>query len=1049
MKTFSLSANIEAGLAVGESYIVTPNVQKVVKEILDQYRVGVHTFCIIGTYGTGKSCFLLNFEKDFDSTIKHKSLLNPKSLSDSSDFEILNILGDFKELDSLLKKRLTAQYKVDVPSSLDFLKQYQKVLKSKNRQLIIAIDEFGKILEHAAKVNPEGELYFLQKLAEVVNAPSSRILLLTTLHQNFSAYASRLTSAQKNEWNKVKGRFKEVVFAEPVEQLLYLAAEHIANKSIPDKHFNEIYQLAVKDKFVPSSFSLDTAQKIYPLDTFAAFAVTRAIQRYGQNERSLFSFLTSDSENSVNHFSARKNELYNLTQVYDYVVNNFYSYLVDANADSASWGAIRVAIERAEGSDWKDETCLQDAISVIKAIGLLNLFGNAGFAMSISDMEFYAEQAMGISSAAEILHELIRLKIIRYAEYKHRLLLFEGTDINIEDEVIKASSLVPVPQDIVEKLMPHFKNRIVPAKSAYYEKGTPRYFEYQLLAEPIDIVPCDDVDGYIEVIVETNNCSKERVAQFSTECEHAILFAVLTNTDSIIENLHKIDIYDYIEQKVLLDKTDRVALREIENLRAYEKALLQKKIIDNLYSYSGVVLWYYKGQQCHIKSQRDFNILLSSICNDVYSLTPTVKNELFNRQKLSGSISAARVKYLSALVNNGGIEDLGFETDKFPPEKTIYNTLLKNTGLHINGVFTERPTNEDISTLWDACESFLKDTAERPRKISDLIKLLSGQPFKMKQGFLDFWIPTYLFLKRQDYSLYGSNGAYIPNVNMEFFDILKKHPSDFTIKAFAIDGVKIAFYNQYRRFINQSSSEEIKGDKFIETIKPFFYFYNHLNPYEKQTKKFDSLSTLKFRDVLAKAKDPEKTFFEDLPEALGYDKQSLQDESFVQNYCSLIEKAIRELRSCYSKLIDRLENRLIDGLGLESGDYRDYVEEIHSRLSCVKTHLLTDKQKDFYNHAMAVFDNRREWFQSICYAAMDQPLERLRDDQEEQLADNLVFLFRECEKQAVISKAMAYSISSDEEEKSNILEAKISKMLSGDDNLDVYTLIKILRRMMK
>ena len=76
-------------------------------------------------------------------------------------------------------------------------------------------------------------------------------------------------------------------------------------------------------------------------------------------------------------------------------------------------------------------------------------------------------------------------------------------------------------------------------------------------------------------------------------------------------------------------------------------------------------------------------------------------------------------------------------------------------------------------------------------------------------GVLDFWIPTYLYIKRLDYSLFGSNGAYIPEINMEFFELLKKRPLDFTVKAYAEDGVKMEFYNQYRKFINASESKEI------------------------------------------------------------------------------------------------------------------------------------------------------------------------------------------------------------------------------------------------
>ena len=94
-------------------------------------------------------------------------------------------------------------------------------MKKANKFLFIVVDEFGKVLEHAAKNNPERELYFLQKLAEFVNVPSRNIILLTTLHQNFGAYAGKLTDSQRNEWLKVKGRYKELVFSEPVQTALY------------------------------------------------------------------------------------------------------------------------------------------------------------------------------------------------------------------------------------------------------------------------------------------------------------------------------------------------------------------------------------------------------------------------------------------------------------------------------------------------------------------------------------------------------------------------------------------------------------------------------------------------------------------------------------------------------------------------------------------------------------------------------------------------------------------------------------------------------------
>ena len=1049
MRSFSLSANIENGVSGNEKYIVTPNAQKVACEIVNQYQAGIHSFTIIGTYGTGKSCFLLNFEQDLLKPDKSGVLIrNKEALARVNGYDILNIVGDYQPLEQLLSSRL--RKKANGDNALDMLRDYQLRMKKQNKMLVIVVDEFGKVLEHAAKNNVEDELYFMQQLAEFVNVPSRNILLLTTLHQNFSAYASKLTTTQKNEWTKVKGRFQEVVFAEPIEQLLYMAAESLENKSEKSNtQANVLLSLAKDCHFVSPMLECETISKLFPLDAFSATILTKAIQKYGQNERSLFSFLNAQGANSLSNFESTSTRTYNISIVYDYLVANFHSYLTDANTDSMGWSAILVAIERVETAKWDTAQNLIDAIKTIKAIGLLNLFGSAGFSMTSAQLSSYMQTAMEIENAKEVISELKRLRIIRFAEYKQRFVLYEGSDVNIEEEIEKASAIVPPPINPIDSLRIEFDSKVAPVKAYYYHCGTPRYFEYSLSSGPKDNTPTGDIDGYIELIFSTDSDVDEKVCNFSKTCNNAIIFVVFHQTDTLIAHLHKILVYQYITEKVLIDKADNVALREISNLKAYEQSLLNKELKDSLFSYNERVGWIYKGEKQNINRQRDFNALLSKVCADVYSQTPVINNELINKHKLSSSISTARIKYLQALLTNVDKEDLGWEKDKFPPEKTIYYTLLKTTGIHRNGQFSDAPTDKGIMTLWNACEKFLQSTQDKPRKVSELIKMLSEQPFKMKMGVLDFWIPTYLYIKRLDYSLFGNNGAYIPEINMEFFDLLKKHPEDFSIKAYAEDGVKVDFYNQYRKFINADESDEIKGDKFIETVKPFFFFYNHLNEYSKHTRKFDNVSTLRFRDVLAKAKDPEKTFFEDLPEALGYDKTSLKSEEFVANYCKIIQKAIRELRACYNALIDRIEGCLIERLNLQEFEYNDYIVEIRQRLSNIKVHLLSEKQKDFYNHAMAEFDNRQEWYQSICYAAIDQPLNRLRDEQEEQLIDNIVFLFRECEKHAVISEAMTFQVGEEERKQAEALEAKIEETLTNDNNLNIYALMNILKKKMQ
>ena len=310
---------------------------------------------------------------------------------------------------------------------------------------------------------------------------------------------------------------------------------------------------------------------------------------------------------------------------------------------------------------------------------------------------------------------------------------------------------------------------------------------------------------------------------------------------------------------------------------------------------------------------------------------------------------------------------------------------------------------------------------------------------------------------------------------MEFFELLQKHPSDYSIKALDVSGVRMDIFNQYRKFLNVKALGEVKSNDFIETIKPFFFFYSRqLNDYAKHTRRFNHSQTERFRDTLAVARDPEKTFFEDLPEALGYDKNSLCDKDKVEEFCYVINRAVKELRSCYNDLIDRIESSILDALGIDEYEYAEYILTIRHRFASVNEHLLTDRLKEFYHHVMAEFDNRKEWYQSICYTALEQPLERLRDDQEEMLVHNLIALFRECEKYSDISRmnisdsneecfavdmvatkgknlsSQTFRLPETEKAKADELERLLDNALAStdNDNVAICTLLRVLNKKM-
>lgn len=63
------SVNIEQNTTNDFNYIVTENSKLVVGSLVNGFNSGHHSFTLIGTYGTGKSSFILALENDLKNRV--------------------------------------------------------------------------------------------------------------------------------------------------------------------------------------------------------------------------------------------------------------------------------------------------------------------------------------------------------------------------------------------------------------------------------------------------------------------------------------------------------------------------------------------------------------------------------------------------------------------------------------------------------------------------------------------------------------------------------------------------------------------------------------------------------------------------------------------------------------------------------------------------------------------------------------------------------------------------------------------------------------------
>jgi hypothetical protein len=454
---FTTSVNIIRDTDRDFNYIPTPNAKQVVSQIVNDFKKGIRSFNVVGTYGTGKSSFLLAFEQSIKGT---KRYFEPNFASNPK-YDFVKIVGSYASIVEQFADVFEVQTNKNQQENIlsEIFNRYHSLGKE-NKVLFILIDEFGKFLEYASKHNPEKELYFVQQLAEFCNNPKHNIILITTVHQSLESYAYGLSKTQQQEWTKVKGRFREITFNEPVEQLLFLASEYVAENFETKTSKSEIekcLKLTTETKAFNfnKEFLKEIALKLYPLDILSANILTLSLQRYGQNERSLFSFLESTDHTGLAKFNKKENPFYNLSNVYDYLNFNFYSFLTSKyNPDFSAWGSIRSSIEEVERAF---DSNINDYIKAVKTIGLLNIFSASGSVLDLNFFVAYLKTACGVADVKDIIKNLETKNIIRYRSHSRRFILFEGTDLDIQTALLEAGNKISEVVDISTLLNKHIQ----------------------------------------------------------------------------------------------------------------------------------------------------------------------------------------------------------------------------------------------------------------------------------------------------------------------------------------------------------------------------------------------------------------------------------------------------------------------------------------------------------------------------------------------------------------------------------------------------------------
>lgn len=1069
MAEFSVSTNIIRDQNRDIHYIPTPNAKQVFERIANNFRTGHRAFNIIGSYGTGKSSFLWALEQNLSG--KNDSYFGSANgqYSGIKDFEFINLIGENRSF----KKAFAEKLELKNDSTKAILLALKEKTKDKTCTVIV-VDEFGKYLEYAVANDPSSELYFIQELAEFANNPDWNIVFITALHQNFGSYFYNLKATDRNEWEKVRGRLLDISFNEPIEQLLFLAAERqkeMGFKIGDENKFERLLGLLQDSNLINNAGILDKdlARKLFPLDYLSAYVLVNALTRYGQNERSLFTFLSSNEKFGLKGLDSFNGEGFHLAKVYDYLSTTLSTYLLDRkfNKDKSQWEAAFLAFEKVS-LFITDDAELKQMENLLKTILLVNLFAREFGTWNELVLSEYAMLAMGIPDSAKLIKTLKSQRIITYSYATNKFKFSTGTSLNIEEAIENAGKDLSADLPITELLKQYIELPIVQAKAYQYKFGTPRLFKFRFSEELVFPEPEGELDGYVNILF-TDKDIKNQLFEISEKLVFPQLFVIVNSLDNIRRLLFEVE-----KVKIVMERDAKDDI-EAQNMLAEEQKFLETEIValieSYLFSSTSDTFWIYNGREIEIASKTDFNKQISLFCEEKYGQTPRFRNELANREYLSTPIMTARKALLSDLLTNPHLEDIGYDKDRFPPQKTIYLSLLKDPGIHrLEGELFDLggPNDPSYQSIWKESEGFLMTSIFSKKNLEELYNgLMSGQ-LKLKRGFVEFWVPIFLIIKKEDFALFHNERGYVPYIDDDVLDLIHKKPSDFSIKAYKVEGIKLDLFHQYRE-ITALSDEIGKGSSFIKIFSSFVRFYRSLPTYTLQTDKLTQHARA-FRNAISKAEDPASALFESIPNSLGYGRINFEeDQTILKGFVDQLNEVIYELRTAYDELLNRIESYLLETISTEETEFKAYKSEIQARYRSIKAHLLIPKFKVFHTRLMSSLDDRDSWIKSLADQLLGKSIDQMSDQEERILMDRLKEAFSNLDRVQEVHEFMdkkggaeAYSIdlmdnsglvhhdkftlSQHDQSKAEALYSKLVGLVKEEDRLHTKAaLIKLLK----
>lgn len=886
-----------------------------------------------------------------------------------------NVLHELNEVSALARSGQHADPRF-VLDALDELADVAPVL--------LVVDELGKALEYAAATSREGDLYLLQQLAERFSSGEGMSgCFLALQHLAFEDYATGLSPIQRREWRKVQGRFDDVVFTGSAGHAANLVASSIRLQETPTALKRATKQareglLQVAPDLRDAMDALGPPPAGYPLHPAVIPAAAELSGRFGQHDRSLLAFLTSDAPDALpalmQGLSIRDGEVpfIRLADMYDFYVDGVASMAL-VGEDAARLREIRGRVaEATELSDY--------ARRCLKTVGVLNLVGRGGFSASREVvhecMEGPAAPKVSRKELDAALAELAERGLVTFREFANEYRVWQGSDFDVAQAF--AEHRVEVMQEVaasgppIQQISAALPPRPVVARRHSQQAEVLRYFEARYeTAVPTEPPAClqADSDGLLVFVLDDNRPRKGTPEKTADGRPLALL---------LTGHLHELTeaAVDAAAAQRVVEATkalkDHVAQGEIRHRAALAQANLRARVEAAFDPTRARVTLVAGGAVVKARDGGAVSQVLSRLCDEAYPKAPRIRNEMLNRRELTSQGAKARRELLERVFTAASEPALGISG--FGPDRAMYESVLASPGLHRerDGELGFGPPYDDsgIRPAWDAINEFLDQATDSAASVETLFAHLAAPPYGMKDGPLPLLLAVVLIRRADDVFVFEDE-TFLPRLGPEHFERLVKTPERFALKRASTVGVNAGVFREMRAMVGVGDElpAGLRNASTLEVVRPLIQLLHGLPEYSRMTCSV-SPTAQKVREALATTTEPDDLLFSALPSACGIAPGD--EEGASDDYVGRLKAALDELSVAYDQLQARIAASLRTAFDTRGPD-RALREELRSRARHLIEHVIDRRLRSFLLMAANEELEDLEWLEALATVLAQKP----------------------------------------------------------------------------